>query len=140
MSILLNKLQDMLSDAKRLDSLCDTTYNEILNIEPFQGPYLERELRKVETEVKKLCRKADGLSDQNEKISFKDVDKVKEIWDDLRIYLNSCESTLSAGREHLEDASILVFLGKMINEMGKLVLSTIQIVGTEIQALLPKGK
>jgi hypothetical protein len=130
----------MLSDAKHLDSLCDTTYDEILNIEPFQGPYLEGKLKKVETEAKKLCRKADGLSALNEKISFKDADKITEIWEDLRIYLNSCQSTLSAGREHLEDVSILVFLGKMIREVDTWILSAIQIVGTTIKGLLPSGK
>jgi hypothetical protein len=132
----------MKNDASGLENRCDYVYDKILNVKPFEGPGLERELRKIEADVKKLLTKAKSLANMNVgKVREEDVSEIDDIWAEIAASLGSCEGSLCAGRDYLEEVSILVFLGSIITEIRSTIRDTMRIVGTEIiKGLLPNGK
>jgi hypothetical protein len=138
---LLTRLQQMNSDASALESSSEEIYGKIKNVQPFEGPGLEKNLRQLEADVKRLLTKADGLAQLNAgAVRLDDVSEINDLWGNLRSSLNSCNASLSAGREYLENESILVFLSTVVKEIGKLIRDTIQLTDKTIKGLLKGSK
>lgn len=138
---LLGRLQQMKNDASVLESSCDNIYDKILNVQPFEGPQLERKLRQIESDVKKLLIKASSLAGMKmDRVREEDVSEINDLWAEIASSLSCCEGSWLAGREYLEDVSILVFLTGVIKEISVAIKDTVRIVGTEIRGLLREGK
>ena len=138
---LLTRLQQMNIDASALESSSEEIYDKIKNIQPFEGPGLEKNLRQLEADVERLVGKADGLQKLNPgKVRSDDESEVNELWVNIKSSLITCDATLSAGRGYLESESILVFLSTVIKDISKLIRDTIQLTGETIKGLLKAGK
>ena len=138
---LLTRLQQMNTDASALESSSEEIYRKIKNIEPFEGPGLERNLRQLEADVKRLLGKADGLQKLNQgKVGSDDESEINELWLNIKSSLITCDATLSAGRGYLESESVLVFLSTVIKDISKSIKDTIQLTSKTIKGLLEAGK
>jgi hypothetical protein len=138
---LLNRVQQMKNDASVLENSCESIYREIKNVEPFEGPGLQKNLRQIEADVTKLLRKAKGLAEINAgKVTQDDATEINDLWGEIAASLECCEASLSAGREYLENESILVFLSTVIKDIGFAIRDTIKLVGSNIKGLLEAGQ
>ena len=138
---LLTRLQQINTDASALESSSDKLYDEIKNVQPFEGPGLEKNLRKLETDARRLLAKMAGLAQLTTgKVSSDDKSEINELWGNIKSSLTICNGTLSAGRRYLESESTLVFMSTVINEIGKLIRDSILLTGETIKGLLKAGK
>lgn len=134
------RLREMKSNAEILEKNCDTIYNEIINIEPFQGLDLNRKLRKLIAEAQKYLSRAKGFSELQITVSSHDKEEVDELWTDIQLSINSCVSTLISAKNYLEDESFLVAVVNTVKEIGRELKQSLSLMGNRIAGLLSEAR
>lgn len=134
------RLKEMKDKAEALEKNCDRIYEEIINIEPFQGPNLNKRLRKIDAEAEKYLNKARAFSELQITVSPQERDEIDELWQDINLSISSCTSTLISARNYLEEESFLVAIINTVKEIGHELRQSLSLMATTIAGLLPEGR
>ncbi|MEM7556545.1 MAG: hypothetical protein AAF378_21085 [Cyanobacteria bacterium P01_A01_bin.84] len=130
----------MKNQAEALEKNCDRIYEEIINMEPFQGLDLSKKLRRIEAEAEKYLNRAKGFSELQISISSHEKEEVDELWSDINLSINSCISTLISARNYLEDESFLVAVVNIVKEIGRELKQSLSLMGSRIAGLLSEAR
>lgn len=134
------RLKEMKNQAEALEKNCDRIYEEIINMEPFQGLDLSKKLRRIEAEAEKYLNRAKGFSELQISISSHEKEEVDELWSDINLSINSCISTLISARNYLEDESFLVAVVNIVKEIGRELKQSLSLMGSRIAGLLSEAR